>query len=149
MNSRCRTLPTCLNRCLWSCIAIGWTIGSLVGCIEGRSSNHELEHAVPAHWPTSLADAADKIEARINAVEAPTAETAPSRIEIVEILSWVPEVAADCDMREPEWNTVHAACQSANDVMKSPTEPKRATAELRTLCARLRDIHKQLLLTPP
>ncbi len=110
------------------------------GCVEGRSSTHELEHVVPAHWPASLQDAADKIEARLAAIEAQASNGAQARAELAEIVSWLPEVAADTAMREPNWNTIHAACQSIEAMMKRSDDWKQAGEQLRALCVKLREM---------
>ena len=50
-----RLLPSCL--CVLVC---------MLGCGESKESLHEMDHVVPAHWPSDLTDAASKLRERLN-----------------------------------------------------------------------------------
>lgn len=135
-----------LNR--FMCAAVGSAalclfIASTTGCVEGRSSTHELEHAVPAHWPSSLTDAAEKIEARLKTIHGEDAEAIQSRSELLEIISWLPEVAADTTLREPDWNSIYAACTDIERHIKATDNFQEREEELRKLCTRLRALESQ------
>jgi len=84
------------------------SVGCDGGSIQGKTSLHEMDHEVAAHWPESLEDAADKIRQRISVLggvatgEGLESVADPKR-ELLDILSWVPEIAADTDMSEAAW----------------------------------------------
>ena len=132
---------------MWLSITLAWMAASIAGCVEGRSSTHELEHVVPAHWPINLSDAADKIDARIAVIEAQSSESAQARNELIEIISWLPEVAADTALPEADWSTLNVACQNIESQLKSSKDLKRALDELRTLCSKLREFRATLEAT--
>lgn len=115
----------------------------LAGCVDGRPSTHELEHVVPAHWPTGLADAADKIEQRVAAIEQP-ANATQARAELLEIIEWLPEVAADTPIREASWVPIHEACAKIESLLKDSTEIGNARGEIQSLCDKLRVLQQQV-----
>ncbi len=116
----------------------------LLGCVEGRKSTHELEHQVPAHWPVDLADAASKIEDRVKAVENSDSDDTP-RKELAEIISWLPEVAADTAMREATWNEVNLACQRIKTMLDETSGSQLDGVDIRELCVWLRELHDEML----
>jgi len=78
------------------------------GCSnEQRESLHETDHFVAEHWPTSLADAAAKIEARVVTLKKGKNEKAFD--ELSDIVGWVPEIAADSELTEEDWIPIHHA----------------------------------------
>lgn len=85
------------------------TVGCTGDSVQGKASLHEMDHVVAAHWPESLEDAADKIRERVtrlgggSAVARGIDSVVDAKKELSEILSWVPEVAADTDMSEANW----------------------------------------------
>ena len=105
-----------VNRSLWglmSCFLMGCF---LIGCqTEQRDSLHEMDHFVPAHWPSDLSDAVSKIDERLakltsdDANPSNDAETATARKELFDIVGWMPEIAADTYLEEAEWIPVYEA----------------------------------------
>jgi len=103
----------------------------LAGCsTEGTSpktSHFEHDHEVAAHWPSDLADAATKIRDRLIWLKdgrVPESheddddhghdhdhENDPWA-EIVEIVSWIPEIAADTNLSEADWLQLYHASES-------------------------------------
>lgn len=130
-------------------VLLGWAvlIGCLpwvVGCVEGRTSNHELEHVVPPHWPTGLADAALKIETRVAAIESQDASATQARAELLEIIGWLPEIAADTPLREAKWVPIHAACAKIEGLMHVSNDVGSAKADLQSLCEQLKELEREL-----
>ncbi len=114
------------------------TVANL-GCVEGRSSNHELDHQVPPHWPQSLSDAADKIEARLATMRSSGQGTTAARSELLEIVDWLPEVAADSALDESSWNEIYTACTRLKTLL-GRSDSAASEAELQALCARFREL---------
>ncbi len=85
---------------------IGLVLMPVVGCNESQESLHELDHVVPAHWPSSLQDAAEKIEQRVTSVKASTSPPTV-REELQDLIEWAPEIAADTDMSEAQWLPIY------------------------------------------
>ena len=45
------------------------TFAVTLGCGESKKSLHEMDHVTPAHWPSDLTDAANKLSERVKAVQ--------------------------------------------------------------------------------
>ena len=97
------------------------TASVLSGCTEGRESLHELDHVTPAHWPSSLGDAAEKLSVRTRTLAQPATSEPQEEIqrELVEIVGWIPEIAGDTDMVESDWVKIHQASENVIKQMKS------------------------------
>lgn len=90
------------------CLALMLMSMMFVGCSnEQRESLHENDHFVAEHWPSSLADAAAKIEARVVMLKEEENEQAMN--ELFDIVGWVPEIAADSELTEEDWIPIHHA----------------------------------------
>ncbi len=125
-------------------LAVGLCLPALGGCVEGRSSTHELEHVVPEHWPGSLSDAADKIESRLASLASSPPTAVQICVELKEIIEWLPEIAADTAMREDDWNVIYADCVQLETLMKNSGDMRKAEEELRAFCERLRAADRKL-----
>jgi hypothetical protein len=80
--------------------------------------DEHLEHFVPAHKPADFAALVEQLEKRI-AQQTPTsgsgeeksesAQSAEERQELIDILGWIPELAADSELRKQEFETAVSA----------------------------------------
>ena len=118
----------------------------LLGCSADatpKTSHFEHDHIVAPHWPNDLADAATKIRERLAWLQdGPTPalhdhehhhdhghddhhdhghELNPTA-EIVEIVSWIPEIAADTNLCEADWLPIYHATESLVDDLRSASE---------------------------
>ena len=79
---------------------------------EDDHEDHHLEHHVPAHRPSDFTNAVDQIEERFKVMsQSANSESASSTelaAEFSDILNWLPEIAADSDMRRKDWEEVDA-----------------------------------------
>ncbi|MEE2938572.1 MAG: hypothetical protein VYA84_21505 [Planctomycetota bacterium] len=96
-------------------------LGSLVvGCVhdgDSKTSHFEHDHEVAPHWPSDLADAADKLRRRLNA---PVSEQSKQVAkEIADIVSWLPEIAADTNLSEQDWIPLDTASNSLSAKLQS------------------------------
>ncbi|KAA5545887.1 hypothetical protein FYK55_02940 [Roseiconus nitratireducens] len=141
-------------------------ISLLVGCGANdtpKSSHFEHDHEVAQHWPDDLADAAKKIRERLNSPGLETVHDHPSDEhsgdehhhgnmhehdherfgqnpgdEIADIVSWLPEIAADTNLSEQDWNRIDNAARSlsadlneaGNTLTQSNQERASALCEL-------------------
>ncbi len=78
----------------------------VLGCAEEQDSLHELDHELPPHWPVSLSDAAAKLGERL-ALDSSNAKQSEARGELEDLVSWIPEIAADTDLTEAEWLPIY------------------------------------------
>jgi len=105
----------------------------ITGCTledSPKTSHFEHDHEVPHHWPDDLADAVSKIRIRLHPSGSPAAlqqsdhehhhdheheatdRTQTAQDEIADIVSWIPEIAADTNLSEQDWNQVDDAARS-------------------------------------
>jgi hypothetical protein len=97
---------------------------AVVGCgshEEHHEDHHEdehLEHFVPAHKPADYAALVEQLENRISKQSqvsgsgegtAATAQSATERQELIDIVGWIPELAADSELRKQEFETAVSA----------------------------------------
>lgn len=107
--------------------------------------SHEEEHGILPHKPRTFVDAVNQIDQRGH--ELLTHRHAPDIQEWFDILGWLPEIAADTDLKKSDWESVvrigrdletWSAEWKVDD--KSSPDPARLdalVAELRTLVAKL------------
>lgn len=80
---------------------------------DSADDDHHLEHFVPHHKPANFADAVAEIDFRTRHLSEHAghghAHEAEEFQELVEIVDWIPELAADSDLNEPEWNKARNA----------------------------------------
>lgn len=97
---------------------------AVVGCgshEEHHGDHHEaehLEHFVPAHKPADYSALVEQLEKRIGQQSqvsgssegaAATAQSATERQELIDIIGWIPELAADSPLRKQEFETAVSA----------------------------------------
>ncbi|MCA9127598.1 MAG: hypothetical protein KDA51_10020 [Planctomycetales bacterium] len=115
-----------MNRC-WrqSQIVCRWGVSllvvvGLVGCGSEKQSLYEEEHAVPEHWPSGLIDAANKLDERLLSLQATDLQSADAsesdnrethESQLRDLVEWIPEVAADTDLSEPQWLPIYELCE--------------------------------------
>ncbi|WP_146522534.1 hypothetical protein [Stieleria varia] len=108
-------------------VIIGFFVLLLAGCGSSdsapKASHFEDDHEIAAHWPDDLADAATKIRERLDWLQngLPDQEHGnhghedheqDPAAEIADIVSWVPEVAADTNLPEADWLPLYKAAKS-------------------------------------
>lgn len=122
-------------------LAVGF-LCCLGGCHESSGARDEaaptgaviakehLDHVIPDHKPHDFPDAVREIARRDRALREEIAEGHAEHIleelnELLDILNWIPDLAADSELRKAEWDGVRTAAQQ----LKSIYEPLRnATA---------------------
>jgi hypothetical protein len=112
-------------------LALFGGIAVLIGCaVEDapKASHFEHDHEVAHHWPDDLADAAAKIRERLVPPELGDGHddhheghvhqhddedvSQNPQDEIADIVIWVPEIAADTNLSEQDWNMLDNAARS-------------------------------------
>ena len=118
-----------------------------LGCVAEKESLHEMDHELPPHWPQNMEDAAQKIEQRLGLLE--TKESLETtREELSDLITWVPEVAADTDLPELEWVPIYELSEtlrhhlSAKDISLSDCRE-----DIERFVVLLRESHAKLPVT--
>ena len=91
------------------CVAL---LVSFPGCIQSDShegeDDHHMEHIVPEHKPANFAEAVDELQHRTEHLKSHIGDEDESfdheLEELTDIVGWIPELAADSDMNEADWN---------------------------------------------
>ena len=124
----------------------------LCGCggsevADAHDDDHHLEHFVPHHKPANYAEAVEEIEHRAQHLSDHAghghADEAEEFQELLDIVNWLPELAADSDLNEADWNKANSAATtlaanlmaqtSANEAPDLKKLPGIIAAELQTL----------------
>ena len=94
---------------------------AVVGCGSHDDDHHEdehLEHFVPAHKPANYSALVEQLEKRIaqqtqvsgsGEGTAEASHSATARQELIDIIGWIPELAADSELRKQEFETAVSA----------------------------------------
>ncbi|HBJ35678.1 MAG TPA: hypothetical protein DDZ51_13220 [Planctomycetaceae bacterium] len=84
----------------------------------------KVEHFVPAHWPNDLLDASAKIEERTSQLKGqPATDAKAIEDQLRDIVGWVPEIAADTDLTEQQWNPIYFASEKLSKRLAKMPRP--------------------------
>jgi hypothetical protein len=105
---------------------------SHAGCSAGTTSHADgdddhLEHHIPEHKPRDFADAVHQVRQRTRHIQDIAGDNDSGHLahelrELGDIIAWLPELAADSDMRKQEWDRVHRLTQELGPVYESFAE---------------------------
>ena len=85
---------------------------------------HEEEHGIPPHKPHSLEEAVSEVERRGRALIANSDKPPTQVTEWFDILGWLPELAADTDLKRADWEQavrIATDFESWSGTWKSPS----------------------------
>ena len=85
-------------------------IVAVCGCAEVPSEEHHLEHLIPAHKPMTFQDGVLELQVRGDAYFHGDL-TGTQHQELLDIITWLPELAADSDLSRGQWEQVRAVEQ--------------------------------------
>ncbi|TWT73350.1 hypothetical protein [Allorhodopirellula solitaria] len=88
----------------------------VLGCRDesatAKQSHFEHDHGVAAHWPSDLPDAAKQLRSRLDRTSTDDPESDELQEEMADLVSWIPEVAADSSLSENDWIPINEAAKS-------------------------------------
>lgn len=90
---------------------------ALSGCSQSdaddHANDHHLEHFVPHHKPANFDAAVRQIDERTEHLSLHAGhrhgDEGEELQELLDVVNWIPELAADSDLNESEWNQANAA----------------------------------------
>jgi len=88
-----------------------------LGCGNSQpaAGKEHLEHFVPAHKPANFSEAVEEIQDRAEHLGQHTGHShddeAAEFQELRDIVNWLPELAADSDLNESDWNAASTAAK--------------------------------------
>lgn len=129
----------------WIVLALPALLCGACGCgisLNDKGSD-KLEHARPDHKPHSLPELVDQLRSRVDRFG--QGKTSDQDIEqFEEIVSWIPEIAGETDLREKEWELATAISERLRIRFQKAAEKqdfdKTTTDELRDLIDLLRPL---------
>ena len=115
--SRIRTIGVCT-------IAIGML---LTGC-QGKQGVEEEDHHIPEHLPADFDQALNRVEQLVSHLRSGSAlEKMPTEVdvptELRDVVRWLPELAAQSDLAEEDWNQVDRATVDLIEKFAKAKEP--------------------------
>ena len=121
----------------------------LGACAKEAESLHEHTHDTPGHWPSGMRQAADFIEERLQQLTSDDQldEEAESQVkeEILELIEWTPEIAADSELLEADWIPIYELSEAIRSHLgKTDVQATDIVADFEKLTAALRKAQDEL-----
>lgn len=92
---------------------------------DAHAEDHHLEHFVPHHKPANFAESVEDIEHRSEHLTAHAGhghdDEAEEFQELLDIVDWIPELAADSDLNEAAWQQAVDAGQQLSHQLATRT----------------------------
>lgn len=141
----------------------GWTsrlLGGLLligtaGCLAAPADDGRLEHHVPPHKPAHFVAAVAELDLRLQRLAAgQESDPATAWSELLDVVSWLPGLAADTDLRKADWDQVAQISQSLQlqlqEVKSRPTEGQAALLDVaRGIAGHLQPIAEKVVEESP
>lgn len=107
-------------------------MAAVAGCRSDATTDAAMEHAHerPPHHPLRFRAAAPAIRTRALALAGPADTAARARDELLDILRWLPQLAADTDLGRKAWDEIASlAAADAARLVAGRTEGAAALAD--------------------
>jgi hypothetical protein len=114
------------------------------GCIGSKSESPEaLAHIQPQHWPGDMQRAAEMIDDRLRVLEG-TPDSEAVKSELVDLIDWAAEVAADTDLSESDWMPIYQQAESVRKRLNTGGRLVDLRSEINQLSQLLREAHSKV-----
>lgn len=103
------------------------------GCAQPAADHEDEAHAVPAHHPRTFRRAVAEIGRRGAALTTAGLDPASrerERLELLDIVRWLPELAADTELGRRDWERVRDAARDLADGVERCTGAAESAARL-------------------
>lgn len=93
-------------------LCLGSLLSSIqAGCTQtGESATEEdhLEHHIPEHKPKTYTQTVRELDSRMRTLlnQSPASVNQEEKQQLGEIIDWIPELAADSELKHKDWNEV-------------------------------------------
>lgn len=110
-------------------------LGLQAGCQPAVQTSEEAHH-IPAHLPGDFEQALSRLELLIRHLhDGAPLEKMPTEVtvaqELRDIVRWLPELAAESDLSESDWNIVDQATQGVIDSFAKDEQPEKLIGDQR------------------
>ena len=132
-NKRFNHFPVCCVALLCFALTVSGCGSSAESHEDGHEHEHEhLEHFVTAHKPKDFAELVDQLAVRfpqLGSTDAGAGHDA-ARKELADIIDWIPELAADSELKKADFETAVATVTGfANALKETATATKAASVD--------------------
>lgn len=81
------------------------------GCtqtVESAAEEDHLEHHIPEHKPKTYTETVRELDSRMRTLlnQSPASVNQEEKQQLEEIIDWIPELAADSELKHKDWNEV-------------------------------------------
>lgn len=120
----------------------------LSGCaLRSSTDDGRLEHHAAPHHPSSFPAAVDELDRRFSELSTkPPLDVArdKSAAELADIVRWLPELAADSDLKRADWETANRLALDLEKVLPGwlAANPEQKHAALTTIRASLGELQQ-------
>ncbi|OYW17308.1 MAG: hypothetical protein B7Z55_12775 [Planctomycetales bacterium 12-60-4] len=83
---------------------------------DATKLDHEHEHGIPDHKPRTFTRAVAELSTRLQHIEQAAAEASVPQLR--DIVDWLPELAADTDLNEADWNMVQQTSHELDAIVR-------------------------------
>ena len=130
------------------CCLVLFLLAATIGCQESKQSLYEeIDHQTHAHWPSDLVDADSNIRLRLDLLALQPSDKIVES-ELVDLVSWCAEVAADTDLTEQQWLPIYEQTEALRKRLQSDIDLASLTNELAQLSKTLEAAHHSLPTKP-
>ncbi|QDU38001.1 hypothetical protein Mal4_23210 [Maioricimonas rarisocia] len=123
-----------MRQSAWRLLTVAMVALSAVagGCSDTTSeADHHLEHDIPEHKPASFSDAVAELELRGKSL-AQQPINGKRLAELTDIINWLPELAADSDLRRQQWEQVQQTSHELSGIVSHLGEEPVTSTEQET-----------------
>lgn len=109
----------------------------LGGCASSSDAT-EPDHTPPKHKPATFREAIDEIGRRHERLiqsskQSPSTTNEQDLTELLDIIGWLPELAADSAMKKPEWDRANAASKTLLSLYQFDTQSTKSSPTQRSV----------------
>lgn len=107
-------------------------VGAVAGCAGSdnpESEDDHLEHFIPAHKPHSFEELVTELSERGTALRDGSVSADSTAVtELNDIIGWLPELAADSELRKSDWERAVVASEKLQALWQERFGPRAAAA---------------------
>ncbi|HAC89006.1 MAG TPA: hypothetical protein DCF63_00010 [Planctomycetaceae bacterium] len=104
------------------------------GCNGEKSSLYgDLDHVLPDHWPGDVTQAGQMIKQRLEKVKSSGGNSQQTNAELLDLISWAPEIAADTELAEVHWQPIYDQSEKLQRRLSAEESPQAIAAEIEKL----------------
>lgn len=100
---------------------------------EKKSLYGDLDHVVPNHWPSDVTQAGQMMKQRLEKVKL-NGQDLQTEAELLDLISWAPEIAADTDLGEEHWQPIYDLSESLHRKFLAGQDTQSTAQEIEQLC---------------